>query len=203
MLEELRPLLASVAVRVDVDGAEVWVDERPGGTSPLPRPLILGPGEHVIRVRAPDGREAESRGRLAGGESIVVELRLAEEGGEAPAERLSPAWFWSAVGAAGALAAAGAFTGAMTLVEEDAFDDAATRCAGGDRGACSEGRDAAARYEDYQLATNVLFPAAGVFAAAALALAFFTDFAGTESPPPAFAAVPLAGGVGLSAAVVF
>ncbi len=50
-LAVLRPLVTSLTLQVDEDGATVSVDDEPVGTTPLPAPLAVEVGEHVIDVR--------------------------------------------------------------------------------------------------------------------------------------------------------
>lgn len=47
----LEPRIARIAVEVDVDGAEILVDGRRCGTSPLAEPVVVEPGSHVVEVR--------------------------------------------------------------------------------------------------------------------------------------------------------
>lgn len=92
--------------------------------------------------------------------------------------RLSPAWFWSSLGLAAALAIGGAVTGGLVMRAGDEYDQLRDDYIGGDADAYGEGMDTRERAESLATVTNVLFPVAGVFAAAALVLAFFTDFGG-------------------------
>lgn len=50
-LAELEPRIARILVEVDVDGAEILVDGRARGLSPLPEPVVVEPGSHVVEVR--------------------------------------------------------------------------------------------------------------------------------------------------------
>jgi hypothetical protein len=205
MLAEARSLIAAVTVVVDRDGAEVTVDGVARGVSPLAEPLRLGAGNHVIGARAQGTAPAEERVALVGGETRTVNLVLGSDsiGGTTNEGTVDQAWFWTAVGITGALAIGGAVTGAMTLVEKDAFEDAVTRCQGGDLGACDEGNDVADRHDAYRLATNVLLPAAGAVAVTAVVLFFFTEFGDGEAPP---ATIGLDAGprtFGMSAAFAF
>jgi hypothetical protein len=75
-IADLRLLLAEVVVTVDRDGAEVLVDERVHGTSPLAEPLVLGAGHHVVIARARDHRDARAEFDLAPGERLELELVL-------------------------------------------------------------------------------------------------------------------------------
>jgi tetratricopeptide (TPR) repeat protein len=110
-------------------------------------------------------------------------------------EGLSPTWFWITAGLAGALAVGGAVTGGLVESKLSDYDGAVERCNGGDAAACDEGRTIASDGETLGLVTTVLFSAAGAAAAAALGLAFFTDWDGDESPDPAVSVgvAPLAG----------
>lgn len=47
----LEPRIARIAVEVDVAGAEILVDGRRCGTSPLAEPVVVEPGSHVVEVR--------------------------------------------------------------------------------------------------------------------------------------------------------
>jgi hypothetical protein len=59
-LSEIRALVAEVAVIVEGGTAEVEVDGRAVGQSPLPGPVFLGSGQHVIRARR-EGHETAER----------------------------------------------------------------------------------------------------------------------------------------------
>jgi len=108
-----------------------------------------------------------------------------ESPGEPPLEpaptsrrRLSSAWFWSSLGLAAALAVGGAVTGGLVMRAGDEYDQLRDDYLGGNTDAYDQGRDTRDRAESLATVTNVLFPISGVFAAAALVLAFFTDFGG-------------------------
>jgi hypothetical protein len=73
-LEELRARVGSIVVEADVDGATVTVDDRMVGTTPLPRPLVLPPGEHTITVNAPDARVMTKTVRVTAGDETRVTL---------------------------------------------------------------------------------------------------------------------------------
>jgi len=222
-LMELRSFVATVTVDIEGDGAEVFVDGESRGRDPLPGPLALGAGDHVIAAVSAAGARAERRVRLAGGETRTVELRFGEEsatttaGSEPPptptptegeGEGLAQVWFWTTAGVAGALAIGGAITGGLVLSKGSDYDDATTRCAAGDPRACADGPRIKSDGEDLSLVTNILLPAAGVAAAAAIALAFFTDFGDEEAAPdaafePHVAAFADGSTLGLSASFAF
>ncbi|MDB4957497.1 MAG: TonB-dependent receptor [Myxococcales bacterium] len=84
---ELDGILARIA-RVTVsfspsDGATLIVDGNALGTL-LDMPLILPPGEHHFIARAPGRKDAERTLRVASGDSLTIELTLAELPPEKP-----------------------------------------------------------------------------------------------------------------------
>ncbi|MBN1774247.1 MAG: tetratricopeptide repeat protein [Deltaproteobacteria bacterium] len=75
-IADLQIFLSRVRVVVSVDGAEVRVDGVPRGTSPLPAPLVLGAGHHLIEARAAEHRDARVEFDLGGAEEREVSLTL-------------------------------------------------------------------------------------------------------------------------------
>lgn len=75
-LAELLRLIARITVTTTPEGAQVTVDGRAIGPSPLADPIILGPGDHVVGA-AHDGYEPAERSiRVAAGDSLSVALSL-------------------------------------------------------------------------------------------------------------------------------
>jgi hypothetical protein len=74
-------------VRVDADGADVFVDNQPEGRSPLPGPVYLAPGSHSIEARKA-GKVATTSVNASAGQSSVATLSL---GGGAAAVAPVPA----------------------------------------------------------------------------------------------------------------
>jgi hypothetical protein len=54
VLREASAKVATVRLRIDVDGAEVLVDGRPIGTAPLVLPIFFDPGHHTLEARQDD-----------------------------------------------------------------------------------------------------------------------------------------------------
>jgi hypothetical protein len=77
-------LIAKIDVTTEPEGAVVSVDGRTVGPSPLGQPLILGPGDHVVRATLEGHEPAERAIRVAAGDSLAVALSLAKRP-EAPA----------------------------------------------------------------------------------------------------------------------
>jgi hypothetical protein len=76
--------VGEVAVTVDQDGAEVFVDGQPEGRTPLAGPVYLEPGQHSIEARK-DGKTATSSVTTKAGASTAASLSLAGGGGGAVA----------------------------------------------------------------------------------------------------------------------
>lgn len=73
-LEELRARVGSIVVEADVEGAIVELDGREVGTTPLPRALVLAPGEHSLELRAPDARVVTKKVRVTAGDETRVTI---------------------------------------------------------------------------------------------------------------------------------
>lgn len=83
-LDEVRKFIATVTVRVSVAHAEVFVDGKPVGVSPLPYELFLDPGAHVVEAKF-EGRDAAKKTIQADkGSMQTVELTLVASAGTPP-----------------------------------------------------------------------------------------------------------------------
>jgi hypothetical protein len=106
-------------------------------------------------------------------------------------EGVDQVWFWTCLGVAVAAGVAGGVTGGLVLDRKDAFDDAVGVWRDNPTPEYeADARAIAAEHDDFRLATNVLLPVAGAFAAAALVLAFLTDFGGDDAEAPEVTAAP-------------
>jgi hypothetical protein len=82
-IQALSRTLAGVTVTVDAPGAEIRIDDEVVGVAPLPGPVAVSAGDHVVAaVHA--GRRAEKRIQVVSGDSASVELELPEEAPAAP-----------------------------------------------------------------------------------------------------------------------
>lgn len=81
-LGELASLTALLVVEVDREGAEVLVDGRHVGTTPLRGPLRLGLGDHLLEVSSPGFETVQERINLGPAERI--ERRISLEGAPLP-----------------------------------------------------------------------------------------------------------------------
>lgn len=167
LMSALEGLLATVVVRANVDGAEVWIDGRLAGTTPSE--LRVPGGQLVIEVRADGHLPAQRELQIAarGREEVDVELEPLPEPGESG---LSPAFFWSAasVGAAAAIVGAGFGIAALRQRRDlnDKLDDP-TR-------AFEVSRQDINQVERNALIADVLYGVAGAFAATASVFLFVT-----------------------------
>ncbi len=88
-LKQLRGRIGYAQISASVSGAEIWVDQRSVGRTPLSEPLTLSVGRHRVEVRA-DGYHAEVQTlELAGGEERTLEFRLqplSAQGSDSPAQ---------------------------------------------------------------------------------------------------------------------
>jgi hypothetical protein len=75
-LADVMPHVAHLDVRVNVAGAEITVDDRLAGVSPLRAPIRLNPGRHRVNARAVGFRPHGSVLDLDSGNRVTVELQL-------------------------------------------------------------------------------------------------------------------------------
>lgn len=69
------PSEGSIVIQSEVQGAEVIVDERPVGTTPLD-PIAVAPGSHTIRVRMPGYTEYTDVVQVQAGRATDVAVEL-------------------------------------------------------------------------------------------------------------------------------
>lgn len=75
-IEELKKRVAKITVDVDVEGAEVFVDDVSVGKSPLAKPVLVATGTRRFTARKPGRVEATKSIEIAGGDSLTVQLSL-------------------------------------------------------------------------------------------------------------------------------
>lgn len=134
-IKELEPLVATVTIQVDTDGAEVSVDDAPIGTSPLSAPILLNAGKRRISAKLP-GKPAATRViTVAGSDTVTVKLELAESKTVAttttePKKPPPPPPLetkreipWVAWGVTGGIAAGAAVAGIVTLTSAASLRD--------------------------------------------------------------------------------
>jgi hypothetical protein len=81
---EAREQVGTIAVRVNVKGAEVWVDGRPVGFSPLDQEVFVEPGtRHSVEAKLAGYEAAQQSEQLVKGEFIRVTLTMVKKEGAA------------------------------------------------------------------------------------------------------------------------
>ncbi|MBW2454753.1 MAG: PEGA domain-containing protein [Deltaproteobacteria bacterium] len=188
-LEELRNLTAALVVQVDQAGAEVMVDGKVIGHTPLPEELWLSPGSHTIEVRLEGYEPAKVQVELVPREQTTRQITLEQatsapappppdkpqpDGDPAPEPPLPPpdegtgplttaGWITGAVGLAAL--AGGAVTGIWALSVDGDLADACTD------GNCPVDRGTDIdRLDTLTTTTNVLLPLGATFTAAGIVM---------------------------------
>ena len=77
----ITPFTSAQTLHVAQDGAEVWIDERGVGASPLPGPLVLDIGTRRVRVRKDGFRVWDRQVPVGGSAPTTVEVTLEKEAG--------------------------------------------------------------------------------------------------------------------------
>lgn len=124
-LRELRSRLATLTVTVDVDGAEVLLDDEIVGTTPLPEPIYVAAGPHVVVARHPEHGSERRSVTLASETAETVAFELMQPVVEPPPAAPPPVveeewsiadqwWFWTILGV---VVAGGAATAGVLLAE--------------------------------------------------------------------------------------
>jgi len=72
-IERLKGLVGSIEIKLAARGASVLIDGRPRGSTPLPSPVRVSVGSHVVRVFKEGASPFEVRLDVAGGQYRVVE----------------------------------------------------------------------------------------------------------------------------------
>jgi tetratricopeptide (TPR) repeat protein len=184
-IDELAPQVGAIRVSVSEPGAQVTLDGRPAGSSPLDDVLYVVPGLHGVEARWGDGEPASQQVVVVpAGIAMPTTVSLAR-----PEEFLDdlppppppdddeaspvPEWaFWTMVGATGAFG----LTAVLTLVFGDAtYDD---YVAGGRVDGSLRDKGQALDNSGY-----AFLALAGAALVAGTVLFFYTDFGGGEEQP--------------------
>lgn len=130
-LEVLRATPGSVRISVDVEGAEILVDGRAVGTSPLPDAIELPGGEHDFEARKSGYASARNRSAVRPRAETEIELELGEPEPVAVEETgpsgIRPIFFWSAAGIVALGTIATTVFGVLALQADSDYQDAAVR----------------------------------------------------------------------------
>jgi tetratricopeptide (TPR) repeat protein len=89
-VQKLERRVSLVQINVDVDGAQILVDDVPVGTSPLRLPIMVNAGSRRVTATKP-GRVTTARAlTVAGGDRVTVDLNLPEVAVARPIEAATP-----------------------------------------------------------------------------------------------------------------
>lgn len=133
-IRRLQRAVGDVALEVEPSGAEVRVDGTFVGTAPFSAPVAVEPGARRIEVRLP-GQGALSRTvRVAPGQEVAVTIVLAGSGGgsgsifrvEGERSNVRRTLLWAGAGTTAALALGAGITGALTLRNENEYENSGT-----------------------------------------------------------------------------
>jgi tetratricopeptide (TPR) repeat protein len=195
---DLEPKPAIVRVRA-ASGAQVSVDGRPAGTTPLVRPLELSAGKHLITVTRRGNRAWSREVTLARGQAVSLEPSLERTGQRTVSYVL--------LGTAAALAVGSGVTFALSIKAGSDADELNEKRESEGLTASELGayNDALDRRSDRLQATYVLF-GVGVAVAASGAILYFMDNPGAEgeasaSTSSSLTVAPVTGGDSLGLAL--
>ncbi len=197
-MTELEKTVGTLVVTSQPAGAQVAVDGKSRGKTPLPRSLRVAPGQHRVTVSMTNRKPFAVDVDVAAGETKMVEadLPVIDLGvGPTPTAPRSftsrHKWSLIAAGTAIVFAGAGAGFGYWTY---KSYGDLSSTCAGLPPDGCAQSDIDAV--EQKALATNVLFGVACAAAVTSAVLFFFVDQG--EERSPGVAVVPTPSGAALS-----
>jgi tetratricopeptide (TPR) repeat protein len=186
-IARLRDEVCGIRLTGAPPGADVHVDGKPAGLTPLPDEVYLMPGSHSVEVTAAGYLPFEQSLPLDAGDHPTVTVRLRTRQAVAPRAALVPpppareprrrVWSWVLTGAA---AAALGVAVTFSVLAKNAYDDYLT--------APDLSRDEyysrRSSIEHKELAANISYGVAGALAVGAVVL-FFVEPRLGESRPPA------------------
>lgn len=76
LLKNIEPLTSSLRFRVDVDGAEVTVDDVAVGTTPIEQGVVVDIGMRRVRIAKPEHKDFVAQVPVGGSPELVVEAKL-------------------------------------------------------------------------------------------------------------------------------
>lgn len=75
-IEQLQQRVATVTVKVNVEDAEVYIDDQLKGTSPMPQPILVNPGSHKIYAKKGTAKTEPKALTLNAGSQNRIALEL-------------------------------------------------------------------------------------------------------------------------------
>jgi len=169
-LRALRTRVGRIALTVDKDGAEVFIDETLVGRSPIVATIPVNVGLHRLAARSEDGATGSATVEVAGGEIAQVSIEMSAPTPVAAAQErgmpLSTKLAIAGWGGGGALLLGSLITGVMALSADNDFDELLSK-PNVDPKKEAEERD---RLKTLALTTDILFATGAVVALAGTAM---------------------------------
>ncbi|MFO0547506.1 MAG: tetratricopeptide repeat protein [Polyangiaceae bacterium] len=165
--------VAEVTFELNVEGAELTIDDAPIGTAPLSQAVLVNPGRRKFGATKEGYDPVYRQQEVVGRDQVVIKLELVKKGQPVivtpppPVVKEEPArpiaiGVWAMLGATGAVGIGTAIVGGLAVSARSDLDDALATVPG-DRTAITDAQD---KTRTLALATDVLI---GVTAAAAAA----------------------------------
>jgi tetratricopeptide (TPR) repeat protein len=214
-LEELRQRVGTVTFSIDVEGAEVFIDDVAIGVSPIQRALTVNVGQRIFSATKMGHAPARRAIEIAGRDSVEIKLELPNLATEAPPgdplppppppppvpERDPPVAALVALGLTGATGVVAAVLGGLTLGAQADLDEALDTFPGDPEGI----DEARGRTRSMAIATDVMLGVTAAGAVSSVILFVLHATSGPEAEPspeavPDVSLAPLPGGafVGVS-----
>jgi len=192
-MEVLEKFLGTIEIEVNEEGAEIILDDKLIGTSPVEK-ILIETGEHEFIVRKTGFYEIKKHFTVVSGKTVMHAFQLKKIGleskkkedtevkgpddttgetGETKPEEtksrktLAAAPFWSMVAVTGLAAAGAVVTGALAVKDNNTLSDMKKT---------DEWESVRDRRDTLALTTDILIGAAAAGAVTTLVLYFFTDF---------------------------
>lgn len=136
-LDEVRKNLAALVLDIEPPGADVLIDGKPAGRSPVTQPIFIEPGQHTYEISRSGYRAEEGKVDLLPGKEVRRRVRLRKEAGKvarrpaprpaprpvAAVERPSAVPLWIGVGLTSALVIGGTATGIGAASKHSQYED--------------------------------------------------------------------------------
>lgn len=195
-LKKLRPRIAEVTIRTNVDGVDITIDDIPRGKTPL-KPVFLSAGSHRLSAIKEGKVPITQQFEVAGADKPVIKIDLVDLTGKQVIvkERVGDTSKWTTLsyiglGVGGALLIGGGVTGAMAL--SSASDLKNQRYVGEPT---DEAKSLQTRVKTLRLTSDILIAASVVTLGTTLALTLTRK---TETPATTALTKPnIAVGIGL------
>jgi tetratricopeptide (TPR) repeat protein len=184
-LKKLSARVARLAIKTNVPGASVLVDDVVVGHAPLAEPLVVSAGRRKITVQAPAMPPTTRMMDVAGGDAKTITIDVAQAFAAAEAPTPAPSGpsrtgLWISLGFTGALTAGAVTMGVLALnAHADGEKKLATRGV-----AASDIESAGSKTRAFAATSDVLTATAGAMAIVSIVLAATSGTKRPDAPKP-------------------